>query len=176
MKTEIWRPVAGYEGLYEVSNLGRVRSLARRLKNGHFWVEKILVPTFSNYMRVQLCKDGISKRHLVHRLVARAFPEICGRWFEGCVVHHMDCNPRNNAASNLKVCTQAYNCNYEPSKKLMIEHQHSIAINQLKDGVLINTYKSIGEAVRAKVGHYANISKCLRGERETANGYQWKYA
>lgn len=120
---EIWKPIKGYEGLYEVSNLGRVRSLDRCVvyANGqvHIHRGKILRPGISNgYMQVHLCKCGDMKQPLVHRLVADAFipnPENLPQ------VNHKDENPSNNEVSNLEWCTSEYNINYGTRKEKVMK-------------------------------------------------------
>lgn len=120
---EIWRPVVGFEGVYEVSNRGRVRSLDRLITTKRFQCQrdgKILIP-FDNggYLRVALGKH--SKKYLVHRLVARAFPEICGEWFEGCVINHKNMITSDNRAENIETCTIAYNNTYKPSMEKRVK-------------------------------------------------------
>ena len=93
-----------YTGLYQVSNLGRVRSLG----NDKTRKERILKPKINNkgYLQVILCKNGKVKTFLVHRLVATAFipnPDNLP------VVNHRDENPLNNCVDNLEWCTQKYN-------------------------------------------------------------------
>lgn len=115
MKEEIWRPVVGYEGLYEVSNYGNVRSLDRIItySNGsaHKTKGKVLIPLKGRYLRVCLAEKGDWKCMQIHRLVAQAFPEICGDFFEGCVIDHLDGNPYNNVAENIQACDQKTNIN-----------------------------------------------------------------
>lgn len=108
MNQEVWKPVVGYEGLYEVSNLGRIKSLVGW--NGHKYVnrEKIMNQsiTTTGYKKIELTKDGIKKSLKVHRLVAQSFiPLIAGK----TVVNHKDSNPLNNAVENLEWCTIAEN-------------------------------------------------------------------
>lgn len=102
MTNEIWLPVSGYEGLYEVSNLGRVRSLFR--------YKKVLHPSNTNgYATVELWKDKARKRIGVHRLVALAFvSNPSGKPF----VNHKDETRNNNNADNLEWVTHIENCNY----------------------------------------------------------------
>lgn len=104
---EQWKTVKGYEGLYEVSNLGNVKSLNYR----HTGRERILKPgkVGGGYLQVQLCKNGKRKMLLVHRLVAAAFipnpeglPEI----------NHKDENKTNNCVENLEFCDAKYNNSY----------------------------------------------------------------
>ena len=113
---EIWKPVIGYEGLYEVSNLGRVRSVDRLVKysNGQIHLHKgrILSPGLvhkSGYLQVALCNNGKTQHKMVYRLVAEAFlPNIDNL----PQVNHKDENPFNNCVDNLEWCTIEYNINY----------------------------------------------------------------
>ena len=107
---EIWKEIEGYEGLYEVSNTGKVRSLDRyttgnrnRLLKGKELRQR---KNELNYCFVHLCKDGISKNTRVHRLVAQEFipnPE------DKPYINHKDANPMNNHVDNLEWCTQQEN-------------------------------------------------------------------
>ena len=100
---EIWKDIKGYEGLYQVSNFGRVKSLHGK--------EKILKPYHKStgYIQVILCKNYKTVARMVHRLVAEAFipnPENKSQ------VNHKDENPLNNVDSNLEWCSATYNINY----------------------------------------------------------------
>lgn len=111
---EIWKDILGYEGIYQVSSLGNVKSLNYN-KTGQ---ERLLVQEVGHhgYRRVVLFnkQKGIKhKRYFVHRLVVWAFPEICGEWFEGAVVNHKNEITSDNSAENLEVCDQSYNCTYD---------------------------------------------------------------
>ena len=112
MNNEIWKDVIGYEGLYLVSNLGRVKSIKRQVAGGvRNTPEKILKQHLQKegYFTVVLYKDGIPKRLSVHRLVAIAF---CDNPHNFPVVNHKDENKSNNLATNLEWCTVIYNMNY----------------------------------------------------------------
>lgn len=105
---EIWRPIVGYEGLYEVSNCGRIRSLVFRNGASCFQRKKLLssIDHGNGYRYVSLTSDGERKNHYVHRLVADAFvpnPNGCS------VVDHIDFDRSNNSASNLQWLTQKEN-------------------------------------------------------------------
>ena len=115
MTEEIWRPVVGYEGLYEVSSYGRVRSLDRYVKGryGNYRLHKgkILSPAKdkTGYLKVVLSCNGKSKTIKVHRLIAQTFilnpdnlPEV----------NHKDEDKTNNRVENLEFCNRKYNCNY----------------------------------------------------------------
>ena len=90
---EIWRDIKNYEGLYQVSNTGKIKSLERYKKNGSRLqlVPEIELKQHVNFYRngycsVNLSKNGKSKRIKVHQLVAKAFPEICGEWFTSVII------------------------------------------------------------------------------------------
>ena len=100
---EIWKDIKGYEGLYQVSNLGRVKSLERMMKNRKC-EEIIKVPSLGGkgYYRLPLCNNGINKYYFVHRLVAEAFkPNKENK----PTVDHIDRNKTNNCVSNLRWAT-----------------------------------------------------------------------
>ena len=103
---EQWRPVIGYEGRYEISNRGRVRSLLSS-KKGKAGGEKVLQTDNWGYHNVQLWSDGVAKRHSVHRLVAAAF--LTDTWFPDAQVRHLDGNPANNHIHNLAWGTGSQN-------------------------------------------------------------------
>lgn len=133
--TESWKPVPGYEGLYEVSDQGRVRSVTRteKQKNGHrrYRASVVLKPNSGNrYLEVQLCREGVHKHRTIHSLVAEAF---LGERPEGLVIRHLDGNTRNNSASNLAYGTQSENLRDWPTyggktsrQKLTTEQVHEI--------------------------------------------------
>ena len=106
---EEWRDIEGFEGRYQVSNLGRVKSLAKYNRK----TDILLHPTKhkrDGRMSVMLCKDvKTRKRIMVHRLVAKAFVENPKKYTE---VNHKDENPENNRATNLEWCDRKYNMNY----------------------------------------------------------------
>lgn len=113
---EQWKPIVGYEGLYEISNLGRVKNLK-------FGKEKILKPANNRgYLRVCLCRDGKGKMLSVHRLVAEAFiPNPMGL----PEVNHKDENKINNCVSNLEWCNRLYNNNYGTHNKRVAASQRN---------------------------------------------------
>ena len=102
--SEIWKDIEGYEGLYQVSNLGRVKSL-EKLKGVQIQKERILSPTTikGGYYRVTLCKKGICNKYLVHRLVAKAFLP------QNITVNHKNGNKADNSVVNLEWLTQKEN-------------------------------------------------------------------
>lgn len=111
MIEEIWRSIKGYEGLYEVSSYGRVRSLDRYDSSNHFRKGKLLKLKKENngYIRITLCKCGIEKMYMVHRLVANEFID---NPYKLPQINHKDENPTNNRVDNLEWCNQEYNNKY----------------------------------------------------------------
>lgn len=110
---EEWKPIPGYEGLYLISNYGRVKSLPRLCKpksNGKSYLikERILKPSKHSYgyLKYTLCKESNLKYVSAHRLVASAFLDNPANL---PVVNHIDCDPNNNHVSNLEWCTSSYN-------------------------------------------------------------------
>lgn len=109
---EIWKDIKDYEGLYQISNLGNVKSLQREKNNNggkQLLEEKLLNPVITRlgYCRVGLHnKNGIKKVHLVHRLVAQTFIEKPSHLYE---VNHIDGNKLNNHYTNLEWCDRGYN-------------------------------------------------------------------
>lgn len=109
---ENWVDIHGYEGCYQVSDLGRVKSLGRMVVHKgitYYQAERIMSPwsgTTSTYLCVRLYRDGMRKKFSVHRLVAELFLE---GWNANLEVNHKDGNRFNNAAENLEMCTHQYN-------------------------------------------------------------------
>ena len=106
---EEWRIISDNPD-YEVSNLGRVRNKETKvLKEIHVYERK------DGYTTLLVCVNSDPLKP--HRLVAKAFPEICGEWFDGCEVHHLDKNPENNRADNLVVCTKEQHYEYHRAER-----------------------------------------------------------
>ena len=176
---EIWRDIKGYEGLYQVSNMGRVKSLERTVtrKNGRKYTVKelILKPNSDGhgYLRVDLGNgSGKGKTIKVHRLVCEAFhknPEN-----KPCV-NHIDENKTNNTASNLEWCTYEENNNHG-SHNARIAKALSKPVGQYTlDGKLIKVWKSTMEVERQLGFSFKHIRAVARGKQKTAYGYVWKY-
>lgn len=163
---ENWRPVVGYEGLYEVSDLGNVRSL----KSGRWRNEqRILIPwKVCGYLRVQLTKDRIRKHIFVHRLVAEAFVPNPNNLE---TVNHRDEDKTNNSASNLEWMTRADNTAY--SQPQLAARQ----VQQLdKQGNLLAVFPSAKEAQRVTEIAQSSICRCCNGKRKFAGGFKWRFA
>lgn len=171
---EIWKDVPGYEGLYRVSNMGRVKRVAS---------DRILLYDCSDkrgYLRVTLCKYGKTKRHLVHRLVAFAF--IPNPYGYRCV-NHLDENPLNNCVENLEWCSHKINNNYGGHNKKISESlfkskklKRSAVKQYTLQGEFIRMYKSMLEATVVCGGKScSNIKRCCDNKYKQAYGYIWRY-
>lgn len=177
MIKEIWKPIPGYEGLYEVSNKGNVRSL-NYMHTGK-WKTIKLIKHKNGYLMVCLCKDGKIKQASVHRLVASAFipnPDNLPQ------VNHKDENKLNNSVDNLEWCDGAYNMKYGTRQERITKSntnnpKKSKPILQFDlEGNLIMKWESLNEVMRQTGVGAGNISNCARGKVKTAGGYVWKYA
>lgn len=187
---EIWRPIDCFEG-YEVSSEGRVRSCDKivncnwgstRLRKG-----RILKPGINKlgYQRVNLGKGGKVTTFPVHRLVARAFQEICGEYESGLEVDHLDTNPSNNRAVNLRWCTHKENCGNTLSRKhysnankgkLGKEHSCSIPIVQYDlQGNFLAEHEGLADAGRKLNISPGCICNVLKGQRNHTHGFIFKY-
>lgn len=177
---EIWKDVAGYEGRYQVSNLGRVRSLDRSCinrKGERRSIEGRILrqsPNSSGYMQVSLFgPDFKSKPFRVHRLVAMAFVD---GYAEDLVVNHKDENKKNNQWDNLEWCTAEYNNHYNGLLERTTERFARPVIMSTLDGEILNTYPSVSEARRQTGTPISSIIRCCSGQRKSAGGYYWMYA
>ena len=183
LEKEIWRDIPNYEGLYQASNLGRVKSLERFRKGKNDCLasvkEKILKPSISHrgYYQVQLWKQSIGKRYMVHRLVWEAFN---GSIPEGLQVNHINEVKTDNRLSNFNLMTPKENINYgtgiERSTKKRINGKCSKSVLQFTlDNILIKEYPSIKQAERETGFANSNIVKCCNGRYKQAYGYIWRY-
>lgn len=163
---EIWKPIKGFEGFYDVSNFGRVRSLYRK--------EKILksAKDKDGYLIVGLYKNGKGKTYMVHRLVWEAFR---GSIPKGMQVNHINENKTDNRLENLELVTPKENCNWGMRNK-KIGNANSIPVLQFsKDGKFIMEHPSAREAERQTEVFNNNICNCCKGKCKSAGGFIWKY-
>ena len=159
--TELWKDIKGYEGLYKISNYGRVKSLPR---NGTVNKEKI-IKNFEDrygYLYVSLNRANTKKKEKVHRLVAKAFIHNPNLYEQ---VNHIDENKKNNYVKNLEWCTAKYNQNYSNYKTYK-------KIRCLNTNIV---YKSIIEASKKLNIDNSGISKVCKGKRGKINGLKFEY-
>ena len=168
---EVWKDIPNYEGLYQVSNLGRVKSFRKSTK--HYWQDEyILKPTTSEngYCNVTLYDKTVRHKFLVHRLVADAFipnPDNLPQ------INHKDENPLNNAVDNLEWCTAEYNNAYGTAKIRAIDTK-SHPIEQLNiDGKVIAIYRSVRIACEIIGVKKSSLGYALRNGTN-CKGYFWR--
>lgn len=199
---EIWKDIKGFEGKYQVSNLGNVLSL----NYGNRGYSRLLVPKCNNKGRLWVeLRGGPRKYVLVHTLVAEAFIPNPNGYTQ---INHKDENPKNNDVRNLEWCTQAYNNKYSRDrhpeysienirkapypvgeewyrihaccdKKRIYEskYKHTPEVIQRdRNGCIVRRWDSLYTAYRGVNGSPTSIKECCEGKRRTAYGYKWQYA
>ena len=182
MENEVWKDIPDYEGLYQASNLGRIKSLSRRVKSKGGWriiKEKILKPYKKKNRRMSI---DLGKRNTksVHRLVAMSFIE---NPFNKPQVNHIDGNPSNNELSNLEWCTQSENqlhayrtglqVGFSPkgidNKNSKYFYKYDMSLNLISKEFCIKEY-----ARNLKVNP-TSIHRVLSGKRKSHHGFIYSY-
>ena len=176
---EEWRDIPGYEGKYQVSNLGRVKSLSYHMSKK----EKVLSPCFDNYgyYLIQLSKDNSQKTYKLHRLVWEAFN---GPVPEGMQINHINENRIDNRLENLNLMTPKENVNWgtrtDRAAKAMVNNPKICkqVIKYSKNNEFICVYPSARQASRETGISYRHINDCCReyGYCRSAGGFIWRYA
>ena len=181
---EEWKDIQGYEGRYQVSNLGRIRSSYKGSWN-------ILKPIDNGqgYKHIKLFKDGERKHYYIHRLVAQTFIDNPNNYTE---VNHIDENKANNCMENLEWCDREYNLSYNLGRKRRAEsrkgkyvgkencmygkkgeaHPTSKKVKCITTGEI---FGSVKEAANKYNIHPSNITKCCKGNLKTAAKMEWEY-
>ena len=183
MKTEIWKDIEGFEGLYQVSNLGRVRSLGRTIMRGTRYgtiapytiKPRVLMPKIcqGGYYQVGLFPmEGKATPAKVHRLVAKAFVPNPDNLPE---INHKNEDKSDNRAENLEWVTHIDNCRYGTRNQRGGEKKSKAVIQMDMDGNTISEYPSVIEAQRATGTNRYQIRMCCNGKYKTAGGYRWKF-
>lgn len=175
---ELWKDIEGYPG-YQVSNLGRVRSLNWRRTQR----VKYLTPQDNGhgYFIVYLTNNKLTKKTYIHRIVAKSFPDICGSWFDGCEVDHINTIKDDNRPENLIVCTRKDNTN-NPITRQHNSESHT-GKKMTPEQVEKNRESHIGLLVGEKNPMYGKhhseesrrkISESLKGKQHPNKGKHWK--
>lgn len=181
---EVWKPIVGYEGLYWVSNLGKIKSKSTVLKPGK---------RPNGYLKVVLYKDGSKIDASIHRIVAAAFIGECPRGFQ---VNHIDGNKENNAVDNLEYCSCSYNIKhaydtglkencrihgrkmYEMNKEKIASYREStmrpVVSTNLSTGERV-VHESVNAAARETGSDTGNVSRVLNGTYRQTHGYHFEY-
>lgn len=169
---EQWVDIVGYEGLYSISNLGRIASHHR----DEF---RILHPTThrtNRYSYVNLCRNGIATLFRVHVLVAKHFLPNPNGLLE---VNHKDEDKSNNRVDNLEWCTRKYNVNYGTAQQRRREKQRArvskSVVQYSKTGEYICTYASISGASRIVGISTSHIVNCCNRRKPSAGNFIWRY-
>ena len=175
---EIWKDIKGFEGLYQISNFGNVKSLARKVNNGkgiYTRQERVMTGEIDKYGYHQVCLriNGKGKKYKVHRLVAEAFIPNPNNLPE---INHKDENKLNNNVDNLEWCTPKYNINYGTARQRMVETMPKRTVLQYSlDGEFIAEHESINAAARAINGRTGNIYNCCVGQYTKTQGYVFEF-
>lgn len=181
---EVWKDVCGYEGLYQVSNCGRVKRLRHTDKRGHTYTERIVKcgDGGRGYRRVHLSKNNDCKWYFVHRLVAYAFVTRT----DGLnVVNHIDNNPSNNNASNLEWtdckgnmqhASRQGRMHYQPQNLLKAQESRKRPVVAERGNEILR-FDCARDAEKMGFSHQHIIS-CCQGKHgyKTHKGYVWRYA
>ena len=190
---ELWKDIQGYEGLYQVSNLGRVRSLSHATTYNRNGTKvtcphdgKILTPIKRRhgYLSVMLYGNGGHttrnfKQFSIHRLVADAFIENPNGYDE---VNHLDECKDNNRADNLEWCNRIHNVNYGTGQKRRAENTINLpskskrVVQRTLSGGFVAEWPSMAEIERQTGYSKGLICICCQQKRKSAYGYSWSYA
>ena len=170
---EIWKDIKGYEGYYQISSFGRVRSLDRfdGFKNN---IKGKLIKCFlskTGYVRVSLSKNQKYKKFQVHRLVAQAFIENKNNFSQ---VNHIDEKRDNNNVNNLEWCSAKYNSNYGNRPKRISKIKSKPVISISGSG-LMRYFKSARKASEVLGVEFKNISAVANGKRNHTGGYRFMF-
>lgn len=169
--SEIWKDIKGYEGLYQVSSLGRVRNIGNNKHTPYYKGKTKTLYNDRGYLRVHLYKNQKIKTCLVHRLVAEAFLPNPNNYKE---VNHKDENPSNNMAKNLEWCDRAYNNNYGTRNKRVSE-KLSIPVKRISKTGDVTIFESMHEAAKVTGFSVAHICRMCDGKKRR-NGVIWEKA
>lgn len=189
---EIWKDIPGYEGIYQISSQGRVKSLPRLVKGKNHRCpqgyqctrkERVLSPAIcgTGYWKVGLYKNGVMKNHNVHRMMAVAFIPNPNGYTQ---VNHKDGNKMNCKLSNLEWCTPSQNGKHAYAVIGIVPHQKNrygeennsskAVLQKTGDGVVVQRWGSAMDAVRAGFDSSC-ISRCCNGESGRHRGYVWEF-
>lgn len=196
MNNEIWKPVSGYEGYYEVSSLGRIRSVERYVKQSEHLryvkprIKKIIVGRYG-YPMVTLCKDGESRQYRVHRIIADAFiPNPDNKPF----VDHINTDRDDFRIENLRWVDAGENARNpntmthcrentytkERSRKILETTRRKGTVNApkyvyqyTKEGTFVGSFESLEDAGRKTSIHATAIRRVLDDNTQSAGGYIW---
>jgi hypothetical protein len=168
---EVWRDIEGYEGLYQVSNLGRIKSLNYNKKG----VERIMkvCKDKKGYIVCGLSKNKNLKTFKVHRLVASAFLSNPNNLPQ---INHKDEDKTNNRVENIEYCNNDYNRNYGTRNKRASASCRKPILQFTKEDVFIRKWDGAIEVEKELGFDNSSITKCCKGKQKSAYGFVWMYA
>ena len=191
-KLEIWKDIPDYEGLYQASNMGNIRSIARKHTKGGILRYSM---GSGGYKQLVLCKNGKPRTYMIHRLIAKTFLTNDNNLKE---INHKDENKLNNCLENLEYCDRIYNQNYGTAIIRMVKN-HNYKESIIKSAAH-RDYNLIAQKTRKKILQLdlndniikewdgirvaskqlslsvSNISKCCNNKAKTCGNYRWKFA
>lgn len=179
--TEIWKDIAGYEGLYQVSNLGRVKScqkVVKHPKGGEKTLKekfRVLAKDLYGYEVVDLYKEGKGKMYKVHRLVAQMFLD---NYYNKPQVNHINGIKTDNCVSNLEWSTNSENMKHAHStglKKTTIVNEKSVLMFDKITGEFVSEFTSLTKASKHIGCKEADVCSVLKGRQNSTKGYYFKY-
>lgn len=163
MTIEIWKPIMGFEDIYEISNKGNVRKI-----KGAIILKGQLT---QGYKKIILTKNRKRYNFFIHRLVAKAFIPNPNNY---PIINHIDENPLNNNVDNLEWCSYKYNTNYGTCIERR-SRNHYKSVNQYKNGYFVKKWECIKLAGKSLNIDTSSITKAAKGLRKSAGGYVWQY-
>ena len=175
---EIWKDIKEYEGLYQISNLGNIKSVNKKDSLGRKVNGKMMKPIKrkDGYLDITLHKNGEAKHFLIHKIVAKTFIKNKNNYKE---INHIDENKRNNNIDNLEWCDRSYNINYgkaNKSRRKKLLNKRGKKIAQLDNNKqIIKIFPSLMQTVRELKLNKSHLSQCCNGKRKTTGGYYWQY-
>ena len=163
---ELWKDIKDYEGLYQISNFGKIKSIG--------YGKSLLLKPFKDrkYLSINLYKDKKCKKYKIHRLVAQAFIPNPNNY---PIINHKDENKYNNYVYNLEWCDIKYNNNYGNRGKKISETKSKIICQYDLNGVLIAEWKGIKSIDIGVKINFSDISRCCNNKQKTSKGFIWKY-
>ena len=184
IEDEKWKDIKGYEGLYQVSNKARIKSLYNYKRNG----TNILKPKIKHgYYQIGLRKNKIRKWHQLHRLIAEAFIPDKSNFksmpyedrskinLDDLVINHKDENKLNNDINNLEWCTTSYNNMYGKRMEIVKSKNSKAVIKYNINNQFVEEYSSVADASRQNNVSAGNIVSVCKGRYKQIKGYIYAY-